>query len=73
MNVDLVSVNLGTIIVITPASVRGRAWMRRNVPDSRQTRSGAVDCEHRCGIDILLGAKEAGLRLQDARTGRVSD
>lgn len=72
LKADLVSTNLGSIILITPHTARGRAWMRLNVPDSRETPDGAVDCDHRFGVDILLGAMGAGLRLQDSETGRTA-
>lgn len=73
--IDLVSSNLGTIITIAPASTRGWTWLRAYVQGATATLLGPdsyLSCDHRCGVDILQGAHRAGLRLQDAATGRIS-
>jgi hypothetical protein len=69
---DLSTTIYGTIIHIHAQTPRGRRWMHAHVPDSRNHASRAVDCEHRCGIDILEGALAAGLTLQDASSGRIA-
>jgi len=71
MKADLLTTNHGSIITIQPNSSKGKQWMSAHVPDSRRWPSRTVDCDHRCGIDILLGAIAAGLHLRDTTTGRV--
>jgi len=66
MRSDLLTTNLGTIIVIDGQTAKGQRWLRRSV----QGRQPSVQCDHRCGIDILYGALDAGLTLEDSRTGR---
>jgi hypothetical protein len=51
------------------ASRRGKAWLRRNVPD---TEYDIVAAEHPYGMDIACVALRDGLRLQDAATGRFA-
>lgn len=67
---DIRTTNLGTIISIRPVTAKGRQWLYANVPDSRRTMSRAVDCEARCGVDILEAMLDAGLTLEDAQSGR---
>lgn len=71
---DLISTNLGSIIQIDADSARGRKWLRANVAgDERITATnGAYTlAEHRYGIDILVGAIGAGLRVRDT-SGRLA-
>lgn len=66
---DIITANLGTIWTFTPQTVRGRRWIRRHVQTDTP---GHVVAEHRCGADIALGMLDAGLILEDARTGRIA-
>ncbi len=66
---DIVSTNLGTIISLEALTRKGSLWLRRNVPDARPY-GWRINCEHRCGIDILEAMLAAGLVLEDAATGR---
>lgn len=68
--VDIVTANLGSIISICAASRKGRSWMARNV--LAEDRGEQVYCDHRFGIDIIEGALDAGLRLQDSASGRTA-
>jgi hypothetical protein len=65
---DIRSTNLGTIISFQAVTAKGSRWLRRHVPDARPY--WHIDCDHRCGIDILEAMLAAGLVLEDARTGR---
>lgn len=69
MHADIESTNHGTIITIQPASTRGRSWMRKHVPESFGRR---VECDHRFGVDILIGAIADGLTLRDTTSGRMA-
>ena len=70
MQADLLTTNCGSIISIEAATRRGKRWLADNVPDSHY---GTADCDHRCGIDILLGAIRDGLVLEDTETGRTAN
>ena len=67
---DILTTNLGTIWTFEALSAVGRQWMRIHVDSNRNT-PGYVQCEHRFGFDIAIGALDAGLTLQNARTGRM--
>ncbi len=66
---DIRSTNLGTIISLDALSQKGSLWLRRHVPDARPY-GWHIDCEHRCGIDILQAMLAGGLVLEDSTTGR---
>lgn len=66
---DIVSNNLGTIITIEAQTKRGQRWLSKHVEGGREN---PVMCEHRYGVDILLGALDAGLCLQDGASGRIA-
>jgi hypothetical protein len=72
MRADLDTTNHGTIISIRPRTEVGRLWMACHVPDSHTNPERAVDCEHRCGIAILMAAIGAGLKLRDTTTGKIA-
>lgn len=70
---DLYTTNLGTIITIASGTRRGVRWLTRHVhgaKPSAYTGDVSIDCDHRCGVEILLGAVDAGLVLEDTHTGR---
>ena len=72
--IDISSRNLGTIVTIEGLTRRGIRWLRRNV-HAAGLQSGletGCDCDHRYAVDILQGALDAGLVLQDAATGRIA-
>jgi hypothetical protein len=66
---DIVTQNLGSIITLTAGSAKGRRWLAEHVPDATDA---TTYCDHRCGIGIVLGALDAGLRLKDGQTGRIA-
>lgn len=67
---DIISFNSGSLIGLTANTRRGRRWMADHV--LAEGRGETVYCEHRYGIDILLAARDAGLRLQDGSSGRFA-
>lgn len=71
MKADLITTNYGTIIAITGNTGKGRRWLRHNVEDARNG-CDTVNAEHRYGIDIIIGAVNAGLRCQDSETGHIA-
>lgn len=66
---DILSTNHGTIIEMHANTARGRRWIRKHVHGQQQ---GHVMAEHRYGVDILVGALAAGLRLQDTTTEQIA-
>lgn len=64
---DIISTNHGSIIAIAALSRKGRRWLAENVDATGEQ----VYCDHRNGVEILLAARDAGLRLQDSTTGRT--
>lgn len=66
---DIITSNQGAIRTFCGNTRRGRAWIMRNIADSDM---GAAVAEHRHGSDIVMGALNDGLRLQDAATGRFA-
>jgi hypothetical protein len=67
MRADLYSTNFGSIIRVQPVSARGRQWWRDHVSAD----TAATDCDHRCGIDLLVGALADGLTVRDTTSGQA--
>lgn len=63
--VDIQTADHGSIWTFTPLTARARSWIRIHL-------HGETVCEHRYGYDIAIGMLDAGLILQDARTGRLA-
>ena len=71
---DIITTNLGSIIRIDADSTRGRHWMLAHITGDERieaTKGAYALCEHRCGIDILVAAIAAGLRVRDV-SGRLA-
>jgi hypothetical protein len=66
---DIIMANGGSIWAFNAGTLRGRSWLLENCEGAYDTR---VLVEHRYGYDIAIGAMRAGLKLQDANTGRVA-
>ena len=63
---DIVTSFYGSIVTFDPQTAKGRRWLTRNIGHERMA-------EHRYGIDIIHGAINDGLRVQDAQSGRIAE
>lgn len=70
MRPDIYSTNFGSIIRIEPVTVRARRWFDRHVESAPD--GTPCDCDHRYGVELLIAARQAGLRLQDTASGRYA-
>lgn len=67
MKADILVESLGTIITANPRTKRGKRWMRRACGWC----AGSLDFEHRCGVDMIVGALTDRLSVQDVRSGAM--
>ena len=63
---DIVTTFTGSIIMFAGTTAHGRRWLTRNIGHERMA-------EHRFGVDIIHGAINDGLRVQDAASGRIAE
>jgi hypothetical protein len=61
--------NHGSVVLLRPATAAGRAWLKANCDSTgyQPFTGGTVVCEPRFAADIIVGAREAGLRVAVAR------
>ncbi len=64
---DIITTNLDSIITFEAGTRKGRKWLTANVNADEQ-----IVCEHRFADDIMRGALDDGMRLQDGATGMVA-
>jgi hypothetical protein len=64
---DILTRNAGSVITLTGLSNAGREWLMEHVSPEE-----IIYCDHREGIDILEGALDDGLTLEDASTGALA-
>lgn len=63
---DIVTTFSGSIILFAGTTPQGKRWLTRSIGHERCA-------EHRYGIDIIQGAINDGLRVQDAQSGRIAE
>jgi hypothetical protein len=61
---DLLVHGHASTYLLRASSGRGQPWLDEHVFDDHQERAGAIVVEHRYVVDIVAGAREAGLEVR---------
>lgn len=69
MIADIITIWLPSFCIVQPATPEGEDWLADNVPSLGL--EGAV--EHRYLADIVCGALDDGLTIQDSTTGNFAE
>jgi hypothetical protein len=64
--IDILVQNHGSIVLLRPATITGRAWLEANCDRSgnQPFTRGTLLCEPRCVAAIVAGAREGGLEVR---------
>jgi hypothetical protein len=52
--------NHGTIYIFTPLTAAARDWVAEFLPEDAQRWAGGTVIEHRCILDVVIGAQRDG-------------
>ena len=64
---DVTIIPDGSVVLFVPLTVKGRKWLRANVhSEPWQWLGSGLAVDHRFGMDIALGIKDAGLKARVA-------
>jgi hypothetical protein len=61
---DLLVHGYGSIYLLRATSKRGQQWLDAHICYDHQEWAGAIVVEHRYVVDIVAGAREAGLEVR---------
>jgi hypothetical protein len=61
---DLLVHGHSSVYLLRATSRRGQLWLDEHIFDDHQEWAGAIVVEHRYVVDIVAGAREAGLEMR---------